>query len=707
MKLMRFIRPMKNMRIASLVVFGLLFSLNSMACGYCYFLPKEYLMYKLPDNLAATDNNTRNCLLWQKLTSTHIPLADIMEVVYKYDLERTKSILSSNKIASVAENKFEDWLRKHSDREIVDFLVLAKECETLRDIKISPWYYPTKNDSTVNCLADVVKKSFEYKGSRLKNRYMLQGIRAMFSLGNYNDCIDFWQRNHKTLPDDVVKDMLAHYVAGAYENIGNTREALALYTQLGDYISASRCMGDKYKKMEEAERIGYAASINGDSDVLLQRLEQYMRNCENYIVSEYDRGMRKITLEQIGKLLPASVKAASGNIRNKSVWWYTAAFISYLNKDFSGADKYLTEAEKSNHNSSFEPILKVLRFYIDAQTCPYSGTYEKRILGQLKWFESMIRQNLTSDVKQETGELWQLNTNFSYFYWNDMMRKIMLGVVCPRMIKAGNETRALQVANTADYMLIHMAGIDMTTVRRNGEFNVYDYSSSFFSLADTIGVKHVADYVKVVQHPKNDFDRFLNKYSYTDYDFLNDLIGTLYLRNRKYPDAMEYLSKVPKTYEKLLNTKKYLTIDPFNAQRAYDSTLVDAKFRFAQEMSNLEHIMNNKVSEPNRKALAQLKYALGLKNSFSISWAYTHYELNCDSDWPNSKQTKQALADAEKMRKQALEMFTDDEMAAEAHAIYDNYISIAKKYRHTQFAKRFAGTCDSYRDYIKKNNLKP
>ncbi|MBQ5861979.1 MAG: hypothetical protein IIW65_07565, partial [Alistipes sp.] len=50
--------------------------------------------------------------------------------------------------------------------------------------------------------------------------------------------------------------------------------------------------------------------------------------------------------------------------------------------------------------------------------------------------------------------MYHLKINESFYYWNDMMRRILIAEVCPRMIKAGRTTRALQLANMADNRLL-------------------------------------------------------------------------------------------------------------------------------------------------------------------------------------------------------------------------------------------------------------
>lgn len=714
---LKIMKLMKYLRLASLLVIIAFVSSKGRACGGYYYYPADYLMYTLPEDIATVGDDTRNCLLWQELTGENVPLDDIREVVYKYSIDRVKGIIGGE---SLSDNKFEQWIKRHADTEVVDYLVLAKECEKTRDTMISPWYYPTKNDACVALLSGIKEKSMCYDGRRLKSRYILQCVRAMFALMDYNGCISLWNNVCVAMPDDVIKDMAAHYIAGAYENLGRTDEAMKMYIVLGDYISASRCMGDDYKKMSAIDRIDYAVGINPDSDRIIGALKRFISNGEVVLYEDYYSEEEKNNVRKdFDRLYDISLKASEKSKEMKAVWLYTAGFLSVCRHEYNLAAKHIAAAERANDVSSLSSVINVLKIYIDAETSEFNAAYEKRLEKQILWFESMIRTNLTPEIKEETATLWYLKGNFSYYYWNDMFRKIMLGTVCRRMANEKMEVRALQIANVADNMLINMVGniklddywdedtdnggkyMQLEDYRKKSEYNAIDFSNYFFRLADTVNLECLKSYVIRMKHPENHFDKFLAAYSYFDEDYLNDIIGTRCLRARKYEDAVIYLGKVPESYEHRLNTRKYLTIDPFEVEREYCEDIIDAKMRFAEEMMRLEFIMKN-VSEPNRKALAQLKYALGLKSSFGHSWAYTHYQLSVYDDWSESKETKLVLADAERLKKEALEMFTDDEIAAEAHAIYDSYIAIANRYRHTAFSKILMGRCDSYRDYLRK-----
>ena len=161
-------------------------------------------MYRVHEKNAEVkpDERKENCRLWQKLSSEEIPLEDIEKVVYKYTLDQMKDMMTVKD-----PNAFASWIRKNNDMEIYEFLKLAKICERTRGLMNDPWYYPSKNDGTFMSLIEIEEKAKEYSGSRLKDRYALQAVRAMFSAKRYKECIEYWEGIKDCLPEGLIKNM--------------------------------------------------------------------------------------------------------------------------------------------------------------------------------------------------------------------------------------------------------------------------------------------------------------------------------------------------------------------------------------------------------------------------------------------------------------------------------------------------------------------
>ena len=152
-------------------------------------------------------------------------------------------------------NQFALWIVKHQDRELADFLLLAKLCEKIRWEQNSPWYYPVDNDAVSISLADIAAKARAYRGKRLRDRYALQAIRAMFATGQYDACINYWAEVCNQLPEGLIKRMILPYVAGAYFRTGVTEKAMQIYAECGDVESLIFCAGEQGIEINPVEQM--------------------------------------------------------------------------------------------------------------------------------------------------------------------------------------------------------------------------------------------------------------------------------------------------------------------------------------------------------------------------------------------------------------------------------------------------------------------
>lgn len=220
-------------------------------CGGPWYTPRDYYTFRIynPENdrelciedeygrLKLKSESRLNCELWQKQTAAEIPVEDIYKAVYKStyeDIARIPQLIAQpNAKDSLMQNQFVKWIVSHKDREVAEFLLLAKLCEKIRWEQSSPWYYPTDNDHVSLTLTDVAAQAQAYGGKRLQDRYALQAIRALFATAQYDKCINYWNDMQNKLPDNLLKKMIWPYVAGAYFRTGAIEKAKQIYAMWG------------------------------------------------------------------------------------------------------------------------------------------------------------------------------------------------------------------------------------------------------------------------------------------------------------------------------------------------------------------------------------------------------------------------------------------------------------------------------------------
>ena len=362
----------------------------------------------------------RYCLLWQQQTSKDIPLSHIYTVVYGKNAtsewienllyhKKSRWILNVNE----EENRFCKWLWK--DEEATEFLLLAKQCEETRDRMASPWYYPSKKDPDKMSLSQIVERADEYEGKRFTDRYLLQIERALFSLHEYE--------------------------AGDVESV-----LCCARSADGDYLSVMYEYTPSSRELRDAvERIVLSA-------------EQMLWNSGGVVPFDYVSRIEDETRTRLEQVRALAIKIATENkVDDPDLWYYTAAFIDHMLGRNSDAYWLLAKAESSRGSQYIKESVKVLKIYLEALG-PYNRSYESRMVEGVKWLESKVVEHL-DEGRSETISygMYYTGINLSYFYWNDMLRKIVHAAIVPRLLKSNKEALAIAFSNMADNMIFKSA----------------------------------------------------------------------------------------------------------------------------------------------------------------------------------------------------------------------------------------------------------
>ena len=370
--------------------------------------------------------------------------------------------------------------------------------------------------------------------------------------------------------------------------------------------------------------------------------------------------------------------------------------------------------------------IRVFKLYLDSILKPWSQSYENEMVEGLKWLDGMIVTHL-DEARKETieGGVYKMGINLSYYYWNDMMRKIVLSSIVPKLLKNHRETCAIRFVNMADNRLLNLVGksrvwyldkngrdwiekdLTMDELRTGNKFNEHDYSNALFELIDTLDVVHLERYVSSLGKAGSKTDAFLDERGYTDKAFFQEVIGTKHIREMHYNDAVKWLSMLPKGFQSRLNTYKqgYLDLDPFAQSKQKMKNNSEYKLSFARKMVDLESaIAKEKNASERAKKTAQ--YATGMRNSVSMCWGMSFYRksvADIDTDYfgPTYFSRKQdaVFSKSEILFQQAIRSCTDRETIASILYELGNMKTVAENYPETRSANFIKGECDKLVDY--------
>ena len=654
-----------------------------------------------------------NLRLWQQQTSKSIAIEDIEYVVYKIGVERLKNIKDSLNIPAQCDNSFVKWIKKHNRTDIVDFLIMAKQNETIMWNMNDPWYYDVEDNGHYQVLGDIVEQCNQYKTGPLLNRYALQMVRALCLLRKYDDCAKYWERVNRYLAGDVVKKMAELKVASALYKTGNQDKALEIYAKYGDVASIRAVNGGQIDNELEFvyERHPNSPYIEGEIQKWLlyfgdDSTEQSFKNGNGW----------KGDVDLMNGLLKVAHKAVREKKSKKmAMWYYTLAALYDTKGEPRQAKKYLERGLAYSKDPFLKDSYRVLQMWLDARTSKYDEAYEQRLKNDLEWLVQKIKNEIRPEVYEVIkpqqkgfyigGKYYYDYSSYGYldransFYWNDVLRRMLLRVVCPGMHKVGKYVREIQLANFAENLLV----------------NANDYSNEMFQIMDRLSYKDTRNYFSRIYQPQDEFDIFLNSKGKTDMFYWYDILATKCMRERRYSKAIVYLRQIPLSFQKQMNVYDCMTKDPFSYDMETfkdDSLLaVNYKLHFAEKMVKYEQIMRHHRNR-NERSKAKIQYALGLRNSVYRCWFLTRHSSNGDNSfikaavpdipYPNDSciyRCDEYLKLSDKLINEAILSFTNKELAAQELRKFLRYQRIMDSYGDTETAADIRAHCDKWKDY--------
>ena len=201
----------------------------------------------------------------------------VAELVYKYPLSKVEKLLKaleSNDTSGCGEiNEYVLDLVKsrYKSYSMLEFLCVAKRCEETRfKINDDEWYYPVPGDEFMSEFENVVaicRQEVSEGGSVPLYRWLLQEMRALMSLGRYEECIARWNELRKDIRNNAFMKQIELIVAQALEHEGRIADALVLYAKYNEEDKLfSLIEGDRI------DRIEYLYGINPNSPYFASKL---------------------------------------------------------------------------------------------------------------------------------------------------------------------------------------------------------------------------------------------------------------------------------------------------------------------------------------------------------------------------------------------------------------------------------------------------
>ena len=698
-------RSLKYLLVISLVALPLVAS----ACWHPWTIYNNTSIFCL-DNSKSESRNIReaNCRQWQQLTDCNIPLQDIEKVVYTMPIEEYEQFCAAENYCG--DNAFAQWIKRH-DSEIMEFLLLAKRNESIRLAYSSRWYYPTMKLGGPMTIEEIAEQAMVAKSERLRDRYLLQAVRALTTLGRYRECIELWNNEISFLPkDNLMRGLCNQYIGGAYYHTGDVDSAMMIFASRGDFNSMYYIARMEGLELSDIEIIEYCYRAGASLSHNHYTIRSMVVSAETWPVVDVI-GDKPIVNDKLVALRDLAIEASNNaHCADRAEWGYIAAYIYMQEGKYADAKRQLAQAQSAPATEYMKESMEVLSIYIDALSSTHNAAYEARLYKQMLWLEERLAKQIKASDRGDSY-YWM---GHGEYYWYNTIARIVSYTAAERYMKDGDAVRALQLKNYVEYVgykwqpVVHYScyneysgyyyDYDKIDVFRRDRyaFNYIDYSNDFFNSFDKQTPDVAIAYVNRALNPVTEFDRYLNDVGYTSSDFLYDVVGTLCLRYMRYAEAEYYLSLVSTDYEKLLNVE--LKRDPFRAHSEVGNPRRDFRYLFASTMASLERSIET-TNDPNRRAQLLLKYGIGMANSVNTCWPLTRYGILWDAPWHEEPITKEVRNKGIACVNEALALFTDREALAEAHYALGSLYTVVTEFGDTETAKYIHRHCDTFYDY--------
>lgn len=519
---------------------------------------------------------------------------------------------------------------RKNDRAMAEYIRLTKNYRSVCDAMKDRWNYPTKAEllKMKRQMAEIKRKALAYTHGACLPQYTLLLMRSNMYYAEDVKNLTVWKSRASKLPAGVYRDMCRNIYARALYKTGNRKGAAAIYAQQGDYESLRWCV-QNYWKLDGMKKI-YAEDPNSPTlDFLVQNfVNSVQENYDNYWEGE---------IQSYKPHADAFVRFANQVIReNKSkvpaLWQEAIAMIHYLQGKPQLA---LQESERAMQ-------MKGTQMMLDNARCIHLLSYSRCMNRDAKYSDVVTQELAYLDSKIKD------NDDDSYFC--RVRHRILYQNIVEHYRKAGDQYGALA---TLGIVLQPKPSVESF-------YSNYEYEDKVDSLSADQTLAYV-DYIKQHNaHMKQGKDDALTRYimqwyvgkgsvdHYIDANYFADRIGTKYLREGRFAEALKFLEKVPLSYVARQGLAYYMARRSYNRDRwivgrqvvkerapwseeeyVESSLKSNQKVDFCKEMLQLESQYRLAKKETRADIAYQLASRYYQASCYGDCWYLTHYGWSC------------------------------------------------------------------------------
>lgn len=563
--------------------------------------------------------------------------------------------LTMDKWKSYTDGQMGDWYdadvareaaRKKGDNVMlsyIDHLSQYLDCASI----FNGWDYPTKEELAENArqLTTIRTYAQSQLTSKLRSQHALLFMRCNMMLGRHAENVTFWNTTASLLPDDVYRQMMRNIFAGALLKTGDAYGAATIFVEQGD----TKSLYTQFYEGRSLDGIRHEYQEDPCSPALAFLIEDFAKNAQEAWDAEHEGCsfggklfIRDIKLQESMQMIAFCQQVVKEDkTDNPALWKTLEAWLTYLFGDKRQALQAAEASLKLDGSGIVKDNARMIHLYIWADVAEMDKKYDDQLADGLAWLEQKANEERTDATAYE---------NFFTRAFDRLSHKVLTR----RFDEAGryDMTTAMMGAFDEMPMQFNMKAEGKTDRIERSEGWVWnsDYSGDFFTRLDTISPAQTESYLAYIQKggKGSALDKWLKQHVRTDAEYFEEIIGTKYIRQANWKEAIKHLEKVSVAFINDMNIAPYMahrsyTKEPWvKRQRVsnYEDESRDLpvttsqKLEFAREMLRLENELK-KGNDPLRTA-----YELGLRyyqaSYKGDCWYLTHYGTgHYDSVLPN------------------------------------------------------------------------
>lgn len=534
---------------------------------------------------------------------------------------------------------------RKGDKEMLEYMRWLDAYLKVSDgVSMDSWDYPTKEelaarDSTLHAMLAAAQA---YKGRRMREQFALLTMRANMLLGRDKANMLYWTATASKLPRGVWRDVCRNIYARAMLNSGLRRAACEIYAEQGDMRSISWCMRG-YRNLAGIKKV-YAD--DPDAYTLLYLVQDFVNGLQetfdSYIQGRPDLDWVKDKGAQ--PVLTADAEAfvsfADDVLKEKKtsspcLWQSAAAMVEYLLGDYEEALRRANAAVGMKGSRRMKDNARCIRLLAQATVAPLGGETSEWMTGEFRWLDGKI--------EDERGNSQDYDNHYT-----DVKERIAYRVLAQRYHAAGlhnveNALYGMMEENKFEY-LSQLYDKDMHMSWPDGYVSNLNYSAwnEYFEMLFQTPADSLASYYTYLTSAKTDvFEHYVAQQVYSNKDYYNDLIGTRYIAEGRFADALTWLERVPLEYLEKQNISWYMANRAYTVPRWFVRQLPNdpetdgpgkaspkenLKVRYCKDMLQLQSEYNlAPVGEQRDIRAYELAVCYYQASYYGDCWFLTHY----------------------------------------------------------------------------------